>query len=355
MTLTAVSLFSGMGGDSLGIERSGLKLAGYSEKESIICKTHEMNFKNCELIGNNGDITKIPDDEFYKYHGIDLLFAGFPCQGFSQAGKKKVDDPRNTLSREFVRATKCMEPQYVIGENVKGLLTRKTSDNRNYIDVIVEEFDRIGYKVMYKVFKCHKYGIPQKRERLIIVGMRKCSVYNNFPNFPTEMDIATNLKDIVSFDMYGAKYMRNIDFDMSSIPDECMLVDMDDDSGENNVHPYLQMKIDGEKVYNNKEYSTLFSFGKRASPIHCEIIDIRKPCKTIICTYDHQPRLFVPLRNKNGYYIRPLLVDELKQIQGFPKYYKIAGTVKQQIIQIGNAVPPPLIEKIVRNLEMAVC
>ena len=83
---------------------------------------------------------------------------------------------------------------------------------------------------------------------------------------------------------------------------------------------------------------------------HCEIIDIRQPSKTIICTYEHQPRLFVPLKNPSGCYLRMLLSDELKQIQGFPEDYKINGSTKEQIIQIGNAVPPPLIKAIVENI-----
>ena len=94
----------------------------------------------------------------------------------------------------------------------------------------------------------------------------------------------------------------------------------------------------------------LISFGKRESPLHIEIVDIRKPSKTIICTYDHQPRLFVPIQNKRGYYLRCLLPNELKQIQGFPKNFKLCGNKKQKIKQIGNAVPPPLIERIVKKI-----
>lgn len=102
--------------------------------------------------------------------------------------------------------------------------------------------------------------------------------------------------------------------------------------------------------YAGKKYTSLFSFGKRTSPIHCEIIDIRKPSKTIICTYDHQPRLFVPLKSGESYYLRCLLPDELKQIQGFPSDYVIRGDTKKQIIQIGNAVPPPLVNAVVSHL-----
>ena len=102
-------------------------------------------------------------------------------------------------------------------------------------------------------------------------------------------------------------------------------------------------------TYNGKTHANLISFGKRKSGNHIEIIDINKPCKTIICTYGHQPRLFVALCNKNGYYLRCLLPNELKQIQGFPEEYKVAGTISKQITQIGNAVPPPLIKLIVEH------
>jgi len=124
--LNAISLFSGMGGDSLGIINAGLNLIAYSEISPIFRKTHDLNFSNCELIGD-GDITKTDDSDFLKYKNkCDLIFAGFPCQGFSNAGEKKLDDPRNTLFREFHRATKLIKPKYIIGENVKGLTTKYT-------------------------------------------------------------------------------------------------------------------------------------------------------------------------------------------------------------------------------------
>ena len=91
---------------------------------------------------------KTDDKEFTKYKDVvNLIFAGFPCQGFSNAGKKKINDPRNTLFKEFLRATKIIKPKYIIGENVKGLLTRKTETGEKYIDIIVREFQIIGYNV----------------------------------------------------------------------------------------------------------------------------------------------------------------------------------------------------------------
>ena len=347
MSNTAISLFSGMGGDSLGIIQAGYKLIAYCEKEKIFQNSHDENFKNCNLLGN-GDITKVRDDEFNKYKGVDLIFAGFPCQGFSQAGKKLPNDPRNTLFREFVRATRIIKPKFIIGENVKGLLKRKTDTGDNYIDIIKNEFSNIGYNITYKVMKANLHLVPQKRERLIIVGIR-----NDIPieyEFPEDLQDNTHLEHIVKFSMEGSIKMEPTNFDFSTIPEECILTDMNNCETEQNPHPNLRLlATDRNFVYKGKTYESRLTFGKR-TPIGGEIIDIRRPCKTIICTYARCPRLFVPLRNKNGYYLRCLLPKELQQIQGFPKKFKVCGNKSKQIIQIGNAVPPPLIKSIIDNI-----
>ena len=277
------------------------------------------------------------------------------CQGFSNGGKKLPDDPRNTLFREFARSATLIKPKYIIGENVDGLLSRKTATGENYIDVIVAEFEKIGYNVTYQVCHTVRYGIPQLRKRLVYVGIRK-DLDKTFV-FPEPLNDGKtnlpNLLNIIQFNMEGAIKIEPDDFDMTTIPPECILTDMENDDEEdtNNIHPYLRLKAKTRnEEYAGKVHHSLLSFSKRDSPIHCEIIDIRNPSKTIICTYDHQPRLFVPLRNKNGYYIRCILPDELKQIQGFPADFKLVGSKKEQIKQIGNAVPPPLIQQIVKKL-----
>ena len=357
-SLKGMSLFSGMGGDTLGMEQAGIDVIAFSEKEKIFSETHKINFGNSKLLGEKvkGDIIKTEDGEFINYKDkIDILFAGFPCQSFSTGGKRKVDDPRNTLFCEFVRVAKLTNAKIIIGENVKGLLTKKTETGELYIDIIIKEFEKLDYSVKYKLFQCHKYGIPQKRERLLIIGIKNehLDKYNlEFPEEDTpDKNIWANLKNIVSFSMEGTMKIDKKVFDFNKIPSECIITDLKNKEKETGGHPYLVMKKTLEnKSYGNKSYDTLFSFGKRDSPIHCEVVDIRNPSKTIICTYDHQPRFFVPIRNKLGDYLRMFTPDELKQIQGFPKDYKLAGNKKQQIIQIGNAVPPILIKKIVEKI-----
>ena len=347
---TAISLFSGMGGDTLGLENAGYRVIAYSEIDKIFQKTHELNFPKSKIIGC-GNILKTSDEDFLIYKGkVSLIFAGFPCQGFSQAGKKLPDDPRNTLFTEFLRATRLIKPDYIIGENVKGLLNRKTVDGDNFIDIIKKEFEDIGYNISYKVLKCHEYNIPQKRERLIIVGIKK--EMNKEYIFPEKIDRDTNLIDIIKFNMKGSIKINKIDYDMSTISDECIKKDMNNTETEGVPHPNLKLLAkDKDYIYKDKTYSRRITFGKRI-PVGGEIIDIRNPAKTIICTYARQPRLFVPLQNKAGYYLRCLLPDELKKIQGFPENYKLHGNITKQIIQIGNAIPPPLVDLIVHQLNI---
>lgn len=354
---TAISLFSGLGGDSLGLKLAGCDVIAYNELKKTFCDSHQANFPDCELIcdGKLNDISTLKDECFEKYKGkADILFAGFPCQGFSNAGKKKENDPRNTLFREFLRAANLIQPTMIIGENVKGLLSRKTETNELYIDIIVAEFENIGYDVKYQVFKTEKYNVPQKRERLIIIGTKKGNSYGWTPTFPEPMTTKPNLKGIVSYNMEGTARVDPVWF--ATIPKECIITDLKDTkqySVNNAAHPYLMSKIgasEANRTYTGKTHDNLFSFGKRISPIHCEIVDIRQSAKTIICSYDHQPRFFVPLQNASGCYLRMLMPLELKQIQGFPKEHIVCGNTKEQIVQIGNAVPPPLIRAIVEHI-----
>ena len=351
--MKAISLFSGMGGDTLGMKMAGVDVVAYSEINKQFCETHEKNFPDSKLIGG-GNILETTDEAFQEYTDeVDLIFAGFPCQGFSQAGKKLPDDPRNTLFREFLRATKIVKPKYIIGENVKGLLKRKNKDGVFYIDIIRSEFEKLGYTIYTKVLKACNFGIPQKRERLIIVGI-KDQGDSNF-EFPQERPDTNNLQNIVKFSMEGALKITTADFDISQVPEACILKNMDNDEVEQTEgplkpHPNLiSLARRRDYTYKDKEYPLRLHFGKRI-PVGGEVIDIRKSINTIICTYARQPRFFVPQQNKNGYYLRALLPDELKQIQGFPLNYKLTGKKAEQIVQIGNAVPPPLICDVVKQL-----
>jgi len=175
---TAISLFAGCGGDSLGLKMAGCSVEAIVEKLAPAIASHHLNFPDCtQLIGLKGvtDITKIPDSIFESYEGrIDIIMAGFPCNGFSHAGKKKSDDPRNQLYLQFVRVTSIIRPQYVIGENVSELLTRIGSDGLPFFNRIAEAFQEIGYTLTAKILIASDYGVAQARKRLLMVGWEQC-------------------------------------------------------------------------------------------------------------------------------------------------------------------------------------
>jgi len=355
----AISLFSGCGGDSLGMERAGFRVVAFNEFNKHATASHLANFPDSELIQDSPskatDITKLPDAAFSKWKAkIDLLFAGFPCQGFSKAGKKKETDPRNQLFHQFVRVAKLTRPRFIIGENVPGLTTMKSGPNKTdplMLDLILAAFKEIGYDMSYKVLKATDYGVPQVRKRLLLVGWDR--------TWFRPLEIASFWADVVS---WGARRpMPTLaSFVKPTLEDAYQLKTNEIPTGFERIavpipqsteitgkpHPFIVLKA-GEQ---------LLSCSKRDSPVHSEVIDLRSPSKTIICTYDHQPRLLVGLRKPNGdSFVRTLLPDELKQIQGFPESFQVLGNKKQQVVQIGNAVPPALVEGIAQALSKRIC
>lgn len=335
MDKLAISLFSGAGGDTLGMERAGLKVVAFSENNSKCVETHKRMFPDSKWLGASvkGDITKIPDEEFEPYKGkVSVVFAGFPCQGFSNAGKKDVSDPRNRMFHQFLRVVRIVQPDWIMGENVAGLLTKKTDDGKGrVIDVISEHFKDIGYPIVYKVFDMTTVGVSQSRKRLVLVGNRMGVSYA----LPTFTHAKRGLTDIVEPTLEGAMETH------LDLPDECTVTISDDAVPTGTPHPYMVLKHSRD----------LISFRKRDSPIHSEVLDLRKPCKTLICAYTFQPRLYVGLRSPSGKsYIRCLTVREAAQIQGFPADHGFAGSRDDAIKQIGNAVPAKFVEEVVRSM-----
>ena len=327
----ALSLFSGCGGDTLGMNNSYINVKWYSELSKKFRASHDMNFKDCECLG--GDITEISDEAFESLNGkCDVVFGGFPCQSFSQAGKKCATDPRGQLYLHFVRAVKCVQPKFFIGENVKGLLTRVTSDGRKFIDVIVEAFKEIGYTCEYKLFKCNEHGTPQKRERVILIGWKNGEKYNHKWVRPDKKE--TTLENVVEFDMEGAVEVPKAVFDQIGVPETSIL------SGEGSPtgapHPYVRRAVE----------RGILSFGKRSAHDAVEVVDFSKPSKTITSSYGWMPRLLVAQRVAERYYVRTYTIRELKLIQGFPETHELYGNLREQQVQLGNAVPAPLIKRI---------
>lgn len=182
---TAISLFAGAGGLDMGFERAGFKTVWANDFDSDACKTHE-NWSTAKVICKDVakvDVADIPD--------ADIMLGGFPCQGFSLSGPRKIDDSRNVLYKHYVRIVKAKKPLIFVGENVKGLLTM---GGGTIIEAIIEEFSQCGYNVFYKLLNARDYAVPEDRERVIIVGFRKDLNISQF-EFPMPRNYRVTMRE----------------------------------------------------------------------------------------------------------------------------------------------------------------
>jgi len=170
---TIASLFSGCGGLDLGFIQAGFEVVWANDFFKEAVETYKLNIGNHIICG---DITKIPSSEIPD--DFDILLGGFPCQGFSVANtKRSMEDERNFLYLEMIRLIKDKQPKFFVAENVKGLLSMQKGQ---VMDMIVNDFRELGYKVDYRLLKASEYGVPQNRERVVIIGNR-LGLNNPFP------------------------------------------------------------------------------------------------------------------------------------------------------------------------------
>lgn len=161
-----VSLFSGCGGMDKGFELAGFERVWANDFDKDAQAVFRLNFG--EIDGR--DIRDVPVDDIPE---CDILTAGFPCQPFSNAGNRKgVYDSRGELYLECLRIIESKKPKAVLFENVKGLVSSKHQSGKKLIEVIAEDLENIGYAVEYQVVNASNYGVPQNRERLILIGFR---------------------------------------------------------------------------------------------------------------------------------------------------------------------------------------
>ena len=177
-----LELFSGYGTASFALKQLGIdyECVGYSDIDKYANQCFKQNHGGCEL----GDATKI-DPKYLD--DFDLLTGGFPCQAFSVAGKMLGElDIRGTLFNEIIRIAEVKKPRYMLLENVKGLLSKRHEPT---FKKILNELDRIGYSVHWKVINTRDYGIPQNRQRVFFVCFRDSKDLESWPGFPEKENL----------------------------------------------------------------------------------------------------------------------------------------------------------------------
>lgn len=324
-----IELFAGGGGLALGIEKAGFNTIGLVEFDKSASETLKLNRPTWNVI--HDDIANISPLDLESYFGIakgelDLLSGGAPCQAFSYAGKRLgLEDTRGTLFYHYAVFLKKLQPKMFLFENVRGLLTH---DKGRTHDTILNVFENEGYVIKEKILNAWDYGVPQKRERLIMVGIRKdLANYVEF-EFPEKHKYKPILKDILldcppSPGAQYSDYKRSI-FEL--------------------VPPGGYWRDIPENIAKEYMKSTWDMGGGRTGILRRMSLD--EPSLTVLTSPSQkQTERCHPLE------ARPFNIRESARCQSFPDEWEFAGAMGQQYKQIGNAVPVNLAFEVARSIK----
>ena len=319
-SLRYVDMFCGIGGIRLGMDKAGFECVFSCDINAECQKTYMENFGEFPA----GDITTIPENEIPDF---DILCAGFPCQPFSISGRQKgFADNRGTLFFELCRIIESKKPYIVFLENVKHLVHH---DNKRTLRVILETLWELGYKPEWKLLNAVDYGVPQNRERIIIIASR----------------------------------VQPFNFNRIKKTHSPVLLDFLDKSGE---FEYLDEK-DYTLIENPKtqKQSGLCFVGYRNKSIRK--VGVRPGTEYLSRVHKQPNRIYsslgmhptIPSQESSGRYwillpdnrVRKLTIDECYKIMGFPKDFIRPSTIGEQYKQIGNSVCVPMITAIANALK----
>ena len=322
-------LFAGAGGLALGLEHAGFKKIFLNEIDKHACATLRKNRPDWNVL--EGDIKNI-DFSDYK-NRVDILTGGFPCQSFSYAGKRLgFNDIRGTMFFEFARTIQETNPKVILAENVRGLLTH---DDGKTIDTILSVLDEIGYTVIEKkVYKAIFYKVPQKRERLIIIAIRKDLVFNTQYKTPSPYSRVMTVKDALKA---GDLYETNVPLasGQSYPPRKAEILSYVPEGGY-----WRDLPDELQREYMQKSY--FLGGGKTGM---ARRLAWNEPSLTLTCSpAQKQTERCHPSEN------RPLTTREYARIQTFPDNWQFEGPTSAVYKQIANAVPINLAAAIGRSL-----
>ena len=358
---TAISFFSGAGGLDLGLLNAGFDIKLSVELEPVYCETLKLNKPDLNI--QCQDITELSSKDIINLANlntddvISLIVGGSPCQSFSTAGKRLAfEDPRGQAMLHFVKLVEDLQPKAFILENVKGLLSaslkhRPLKERGNQFPPL-EDDEKPGsalkfllssfssYQIEYKILNSADYGVPQKRERVFFVGIRKdINKKFEFPIPTHSNDPKSNLPQWKTFKM-ATKDLNNIKHEHVNYSKERLKWMKKIPVGGGN---WRDLQPLGEDVVKEAMKGAYFSGGGKVGFFRRVFLD--KPTPTLLTSpSQNSTNLGHPIDD------RPLSIQEYLAIQQFPDNFKVAGTLNQKYTQIGNAVPVGLAEILANKL-----
>ncbi|MEI7765473.1 MAG: DNA cytosine methyltransferase [bacterium] len=348
--LKIIDLFAGCGGLSYGFEMAGYDVLLGTDNWMDSLETFKHNHKNSKILCE--DISKVTKKDILDLidnKEVDVLVGGPPCQGFSLAGKRDSKDDRNKLVMEYVRVVKELNPKFFVLENVLGILSMKDEKNNLVIDNLKKAFAKIGYQISYKPLFAHHYGVPQKRQRVVIVGNR-LGINFEFPK-PTHDGIQNKFTTVGD-----------------AISDLPLL---EKDFGEETVKHKITPKSDYQKMMrkntdllknhtksaHSEQTTRVISFvpeGGNWKDLPKEYQNIRSYSNTWRRLDSKLPSVTIDTGHRHHFHYkanRVPTVRESARIQSFPDTFEFKGTRTSQFKQVGNAVPPLLAKAIAEKIK----
>jgi DNA (cytosine-5)-methyltransferase 1 len=313
---SVVSLFAGCGGSSLGYKLAGCRVLAAVEYDRNAAAVYRENFPDTRLY--DADITTLDPDRVLtelnlKPGELDILDGSPPCQGFSMAGKRRMDDPRNRLFEEYIRFLKALKPKVFVMENVPGLIV---GNMRAVFHEMVHALSEAGYEVRGRILNALHYGVPQSRRRVILIGFRKD--LGLIPEHPAPTSLPITFRKATE--------------------------DLDDH--ELIQHPTGKALATAKAIRSGESGADLHErYGHKGNEFSLIRLSWDAPSPTVLKTIrPGQVGLLHPEED------RFLSIGELKRICAFPDDFKLQGSFIERWGRLGNAVPPLLTKAVVESI-----
>lgn len=347
---TFLSLFSGGGGLDLGFDLAGFIHTQSSDILSYAVKTLKYNRPDWDVL--NCDVREYTPD-FRK--GLDVLLAGFPCQGFSLGGRRDINDPRNRLYKEVIRIAGIMNPRLIVMENVLNLRTMNDPETNKPIAVqISDELFKIGYKTNFRSFRMSEYGVPQTRRRFIFIAYKDNRLDTfSFPSPGEETCIRRFL-----FDLAQDTTIKLPNHNPSWGFQSHVHTETHEDFNENSLVLPVRLSRTASEGNPVRTFDMPFPavdtatvWGWAQGNVHAARVEKERNHENAL--FVRNPESKAKLWRISASRIRPFTAREYARLQTFPDDWVFAGKNKRELqLQIGNAVPVIFAKKIaiaVRN------
>jgi DNA (cytosine-5)-methyltransferase 1 len=367
-----IDLFAGAGGLSLGFEQAGFDIVAAVEVDPVHAAVHKFNFPDCAVLAKSVVHLSGADIRAAANIGnkpVDVVFGGAPCQGFSLMGQRALEDPRNALVREFVRLVCELDASYFVFENVKGLTVGK---HRQFLEELITVFDEVGYQVQlpWQVLNASFYGVPQNRERLILMGVRrgqKIPFYpepmtkpagstkfanSALPEGPSCHDALGDLPDPETFDDLlesDQVQLKRWKKPSNAYAKEMRCLDLS--SWHFGYQRCWNPKILTSSIRTNH---SVISRRRFAETIPGQVEPISRffrlsaggVANTLRAGTDSVRGAFTSPRPIHYEHPRCITVREMARLHGFPDWFRLHQTKWHGARQVGNSVPPPLARQV---------